>query len=138
MVAIVTKRDARSLDHAALEEMRRLGVSRVLAGESQVAVAESLQVNLHTVSKWVRKYREGGAEALASTKAPGRRRTLTQKQQQRLRRIIIGKVRVHGVIRITEGIGWFFSELAQACSRNENTLRPCLRSVWTTVMTRSA
>lgn len=56
MVALMTIRDARSLDHQTLEEMRRLAVSRVLAGESQVAVAESLQVNLHTVSKWMRKF----------------------------------------------------------------------------------
>ncbi|MBI5431917.1 MAG: IS630 family transposase [Planctomycetes bacterium] len=91
MVAIMTERDARSLDHATLEEMRRLGVSRVLAGESQVAVAASLQVNLHTVSKWMRKYRAGGADALTSTKAPGPPRTLSDSQLAKLRRIVIGK-----------------------------------------------
>ena len=89
MVAIMTKRDARSLDHATLEEMRRLGVSRVVAGESQVSVAESLQVNLHTVSKWMRKYRERGPEALVSTKATGRPRTLTEAQLVRLRRLVV-------------------------------------------------
>lgn len=84
-------RDARSLDHATLEEMRRLAVKRVLAGESQVAVAASLEVDKHTVSKWMRGFREGGEEALSSRKASGRPRTLTEKQQKRLCRIIIGK-----------------------------------------------
>jgi transposase len=91
MMKVMSHRDARSLDHATLEEMRRLAVKRVLAGESQVAVASSLEVDKHTVSKWMRCFRGGGEGALASRKASGRPRTLTEKQQQRLRRIIIGK-----------------------------------------------
>lgn len=40
----MAKRDARSLDHATLEEMRRLAVKRVgEGGETQVAVARSLE-----------------------------------------------------------------------------------------------
>lgn len=48
-----TRRDARSLDHGTLEEMRRLAVRRVKAGESQRSVAESLEVHPRTVSKWI-------------------------------------------------------------------------------------
>lgn len=91
MISIMTHRDARSLDHAILEEMRRQGVRRVLAGETQVAVAISLDVNKHAVSKWMRAFRERGEEALASTKATGRPPTLTAAQLRRLTRIIVGK-----------------------------------------------
>jgi transposase len=45
MVGVMAKRDARSLDHATLEEMRRLAVKRVVGGgETQVA-ARSLEVH---------------------------------------------------------------------------------------------
>lgn len=91
MLSLMAKRDARTLDHATLEEMRRLAVKRVLAGETQGAVARSLDVNAHTVWKWVARYRRDGEAALASTKAPGREPTLTERQVDRLRRIIVGK-----------------------------------------------
>jgi len=91
MTTLVTKRDARSLDHATLEEMRRLAVSRVLAGETQRAVAASLQVHHGAVWKWVKTYRTAGADGLASTKSSGRPSTLTEKQRARLRAIVIGK-----------------------------------------------
>lgn len=85
------RRDARSLDHAILEELRRLGVKRVLAGETRVAVAASLEMNPGTVRKWVAAFREGGEDALASTKASGRPPKLNERQVEELRRIIIGK-----------------------------------------------
>lgn len=84
-------RDARSLDHATLEEMRRLAIRRIEAGEKQTAVADSLEVNRRTVRKWIRAYRQRGAEALASRKAPGREPALDDRQVARLRRIILGK-----------------------------------------------
>jgi transposase len=85
------RRDARSLDHETLEEMRRLAVRRVEAGESQTAVAASLEVNKHTVSTWMRAFREGGATRLASTKSSGRPPALDERQLARLKRIIVGK-----------------------------------------------
>lgn len=91
MTPLTTKRDARSLDHATLEEMRRLAVSRVLAGESQLAVAASLQVHHGTVWKWMAAYRVDGADALAARKATGRPPTLTEKQQAKLKATIVGK-----------------------------------------------
>lgn len=90
MLPVTKKRDARSLDHATLEEMRRLAVGRVLKGESHVSVAESLQVHAHTVGKWVRAYSAEGDQALASTKAPGPATKLSEKQIDRLKRIIVG------------------------------------------------
>lgn len=91
MIPVTAKRDARSLDHATLEEMRRLAVRRVLDGEPQAAVAASLQVHVGTVSRWVCSHREGGEAAIASRKASGRPPTLDEKQTARLRRTITGK-----------------------------------------------
>ncbi len=85
------KRDARKLSGEALEELRRLGVSRVLAGEPQPDVARSLQVSRTTVVRWMMAYRAGGSEALTARKSPGRPPTLTEKQRAKLRAIIVGK-----------------------------------------------
>lgn len=91
MMTFDTKRDARSLDHATLEEMRRLAVSRVLAGETQRAVAASLQVKHTSVWKWMNAYRTKGAAGLAGTKSTGRPPTLNAKQRERLRNMVVGK-----------------------------------------------
>lgn len=88
MLAVMARRDARSLDHATLEEMRRLAVKRVLDGEPRVAVAESLQVHAGTVAKWMMRYHRSGDRALASTTATGRPPTLTARQQAQLGRWI--------------------------------------------------
>ena len=85
------RRDARSLDHKTLEELRRLAVTRVLAGETHRTVAASLEVHRMTVAKWMAWYRVEGDAGLASTVGTGRPRTLTPKQEAQLRRLIIGK-----------------------------------------------
>ena len=91
MVSVMARRDARSLDHGTLEEMRRQAVRRVVAGEPQAAVARSLEVHARTVNKWVQAYRRRGDAALASRKASGRPPTLGARAVARLRRIIVGK-----------------------------------------------
>ena len=84
----MARRDARSLDHATLEEMRRLAVKRVLAGEARTAVAATLQVHAGTVAKWMMRYFQSGERALASTTATGRPPTLTARQHRQLARWI--------------------------------------------------
>jgi len=91
MLSLMKKRDARSLDHKTLEEMRRLAVKRVLGGETQAEVASSVEVHEDTVWKWMRTHREEGEAGLASTKASGRPPTLTTREQGRLFRLIVGK-----------------------------------------------
>jgi transposase len=91
MIGIMATRDARSLDHKTLEEMRRLAVKAILAGEEMTSIAERLQVHYQTVSKWKRCYETEGAEGLTSTTATGRPTTLTGTQITILRRTIIGK-----------------------------------------------
>ena len=90
-MSVTAPRDARSLAHPTLEEMRRLAVRRVLGGESQHDVAVSLEVHPHTVWKWIELYRGEGDEGLASTKATGREPKLTARQSEQLKRIVIGK-----------------------------------------------
>jgi transposase len=91
MLKVMSRRDARSLSHSTLEEMRRLAVRDVLAGASQKAVAERLDVHHGTVCRWVAMYQDGGDQALAGTVAPGPTPKLTEKQIARLRKIIVGK-----------------------------------------------
>ena len=91
MVAVMGRRDARSLDHATLEEMRRLAVKRVLEGERHGAVAATLQVHPGTVAKWMMRHRREGDAGLAARRAPGPRPKLSKRQRDRLRRIIIEK-----------------------------------------------
>jgi transposase len=90
-MTLANKRDARSLDHQTLEEMRRLAVSRVLAGEQQAAVARSLQVSRTTVVRWMMSYRAEGEDGLAAKKATGRPPELSPRQQDQLRKMILGK-----------------------------------------------
>ena len=68
-----------------------MAVKRVLQGETQRAVAISLEVHFQTVAKWISWYRSGGDEALESTPATGRNPTLTERQLERLRKTILGK-----------------------------------------------
>jgi transposase len=91
MFNVMERRDARSLDHATLEEMRRLAVKRVEAGEKQVDVARSLGVHAVTVCGWVARYRRKGADGLAARKAPGAKPKLSEAQQRRLLKMIVGK-----------------------------------------------
>lgn len=91
MIPVMPSRDARSLSHDTLEEMRRLAVRSVMEGASQKDVAEQLDVHHGTVCKWVAMYKVSGDEALASSKAPGPEPKLTDMQVAQVRRVIVGK-----------------------------------------------
>lgn len=91
MPNLMEKRDGRSLDHETLAELRRLGVARVLAGERQTDVAHALQMTRTTVVRWMMAYRAGGEAALEAKEIPGRPSTLSEKDKERLKTIILGK-----------------------------------------------
>lgn len=91
MHSVTNRRDARSLPHATLEEMRRLAVQRALAGEKHCDIARSIDVHHDSVSKWIRAFEAQGDEGIASTKASGPKQKLTDRQIAKLGRIIIGK-----------------------------------------------
>jgi transposase len=56
--------DARKLDHATLEELRKRAVGRVQAGESPEVVTRVLGLNRSTIYIWLAQYRRGGWDAL--------------------------------------------------------------------------
>jgi len=93
------KRDGRILDHKTLEEIRRMAVQRVWAGEKPSVVISSFGLSRQIIYKWLRDARGKGRglRALASRKGTGRPRTLTPKQEQQIFRWINGKdPRQHG------------------------------------------
>lgn len=57
-------RDARSLPSIAQEDLRRKVLRAILDGKKQVEVATVFGVTRQSISKWVKKYQEGGNRAL--------------------------------------------------------------------------
>jgi transposase len=67
-----------------LEARRRLAVLRVEDGWSQREVAAFLGVHPSTVSKWVSRFRDLGADGLAAKPSPGRPQFLTAEQEKQV------------------------------------------------------
>ncbi|MGI8594486.1 MAG: IS630 family transposase [Solirubrobacteraceae bacterium] len=85
-------RDARSLPSDVQAELRRTAVRLVGEGRSQVEVAGLLGVSRDAVGNWVVAHRRGGDRALDARRR-GRRgghTKLTQLQQQKIARLIVG------------------------------------------------
>jgi len=74
------KIDGRSLNHEALEHIRKVAVARVKAGERPGAISTSYGFARTTIYKWLRAEAQGGEEALRARKATGRPRKLTVRQ----------------------------------------------------------
>jgi transposase len=76
-----------------LEAIRLMAIERIREGERPAEVIESYGFNRTTVYKWINAaFRPGvGIKALRSTKASGRPRRLTAKQEQRVFRWINGR-----------------------------------------------
>jgi transposase len=87
------KRDGRTFDHQTLETIRFMAVERVREGERASDVIASYGFNRTTIYKWVQAaLRPGvGVKALRSTKATGRPRSLTPKQESQVFRWVNGK-----------------------------------------------
>ena len=86
------KIDGRKLDHGTSEHIRILAVRRVREdGESPADVMDSLGLCRTTIYPWLRKYDQGGLNALKATKAKGPDSKLSDKQKQKVRGWIIGK-----------------------------------------------
>jgi transposase len=73
------------------ENVRRLAVVRVRAGEKPSVVIASYGLCRTTIYRWLDAEALGGAEALASTIASGRPPKLTEKQRRRIFRWINGR-----------------------------------------------
>ena len=88
----MAKIDGRTLNHKALEHLRRLAVKRVLEdGEAPSGVMKSLGLCRTTIYPWLRKHADKGMEALVERIAQGPEPKLTEKQRQQVKRWILGK-----------------------------------------------
>ena len=86
------KIDGRTLDHKALEHIRRLAVRRVVEdGESPSEVMRSLGFSRTAIYPWLRNFKCKGWAALAEQIAEGPEPKLNDKQRQQVKRWILGK-----------------------------------------------
>jgi len=93
MVSLCMKRDGRSLDRQTQEAIRLMAIERIREGERPAEVIEAYGFNRTTIYKWIKaSFRAGvGIKALRSTKATGRPRSLTPRQEQQVFRWINGR-----------------------------------------------
>jgi transposase len=85
------KRDGRKFDHQTLEEIRMMAIERVREGESPADVIASYGFHRTTIYKWINAAVKAGTEALRSTRATGRPRSLTAMQEQQVFRWVNGR-----------------------------------------------
>src|SRR5579862_5329125 len=76
--------DGRKLDHPTLEAVRLRAVEAVLDGARPEEVAAALGMHRKTVYAWLKKYRDGGREALLAKPVPGRPPRLSAAQLRQL------------------------------------------------------
>lgn len=87
------KRDGRSFDHRTLEAIRLMAVERVRDGERPSSVVASFGFSRTTIYKWLKMASTAGVgvEALRSTRATGRPRSLTPQQEEQVFHWINGR-----------------------------------------------
>src|SRR5271169_1423796 len=86
------KRDGRSLEHKTLAELRRMAIQRVVEdGAKPSEIAAEYGFCRNYLYPWLKKFRDGGWEALAERIAEGPATKLTEKQRQQVKRWILGK-----------------------------------------------
>ena len=83
--------DGRKIDRKALEQIRIRAVKRVESGESPEVVIKALGLTRPRIYEWLAKYREGGTDALRSTKATGRPSKLQGKDLRAIYKTVVGK-----------------------------------------------
>lgn len=89
--------DARKLSTQEQALLRRLAVQRVLQGESPKSVTESYGLGKKTIFTWLKVARENGLDALAPKPRPGRGRSLTDFEEQEVKRwVLSGDPRQYG------------------------------------------
>jgi transposase len=82
--------DGRKLDHKTLEALRLRAVDQVRHGARAEDVAVALGLHRKTVYAWLKKYREGGRDALLARPVPGRPPRLGEQQVRELSTLLTG------------------------------------------------
>jgi len=119
------KRDARSLDHKTLEEIRIRAVERVQAGESPEVVIQALGFARACIYNWLAAYRAGGWGALKARKLNGRPRKINAGQMKWLYETVVGK----SPAQFRFEFALWTRQLIQAVLREEFGLKLSLTSV---------
>lgn len=81
--------DGRKLDHPTLEVLRLQAIEEVLKGARPEDVAAALGMHRKTVYAWLKKYREGGQDALLARPVPGRPPRLSEQRLRELSALLI-------------------------------------------------
>ena len=88
------KRDARTLNQDAQQELRRRAIKMLEKGRTQKAVAEELEVSRQAVNMWAKRYAKSGwtgiRKGLRGRRA-GTQRKLTDEQEETVRKLICDK-----------------------------------------------
>jgi transposase len=105
------------------DQVRRLlAVALILDGGSRSEAAKIAGVTLQIVRDWVLRYNEGGADGLATRKAPGRASILNNDQRAQLAAIVeAGPIPgAHGVVRwrLVDLAQWIWDEFALSVTRH--------------------
>ena len=91
------KNDARKLSTEEQHLVRKLAVQRVFDGESAAEVTRSFGLGKTTIFAWLKIAREKGMEALCPKARTGRNRTVSELEEQEIKRWIVGgDPRQHG------------------------------------------
>lgn len=118
--------DGRTLDHKTLEHIRIQSVRRVLEdGERPSEVMKSFGLCRTTIYPWLREFKDQGWAVLAESIAQGPKPKLTDRQQQRVKRWILGKdPRQYGF-----DFGLWTRRIVQQLIQDKMGIELCLTSV---------
>jgi transposase len=105
------------------DQVRRLlALASIVDGGSRSDAAKFAGVTLQIVRDWVLRFNEGGPDALATRKAPGRASILNDEQRARLaEQVEAGPIpAAHGVVRwrLADLAQWVWDEFALSVTRH--------------------
>jgi transposase len=86
------KLDGRTLKHDTLAELRKMAIRRILEdGAKPSEIATEYGFCRNYLYPWIKKFKDGGWEALTESIAEGPALALSEKQRQQVRKWILGK-----------------------------------------------
>jgi transposase len=71
--------------------IRYIGLSHIQEGASMKAVSQMVRVSVRAVANWIRRFNEGGVEALENQPGRGAKRKLSEDEEDKFRNMIIKK-----------------------------------------------